>query len=326
MKWASTRWDDTITYLNNAFPMARIGDHINTIVTSSWTRRSISGELSLGSRPDGEDDPSYGTNTSKRHALRALLLCQRIYYSGDLWAKQSEAGPGLHVVPLPGLLQGNWKTLSLAHWKTKTEQQILEGIGMFATVPAATRDDLQTAAHAGAPNGTPLPGNLTISRADQYTVGSGIICYVGVQGWLVRSGLVSMRWFMQNSAPNKEVGCDLLFGKGTEVWRGPVKPTDRQAVLDVIGRIGRGYVVHIWSPQNYNWNGHWVITNGDGTICGVNNGEVPAHDGIPDVQKDYTNHSTLFEQFEDYGESLGNDHWRTGVMVVIDPLTMPNRI
>jgi hypothetical protein len=32
------------------------------------------------------------------------------------------------------------------------------------------------------------------------------ICYVGVQGWLVKSGVVSLRWFMQNSAPNKEVG------------------------------------------------------------------------------------------------------------------------
>lgn len=315
------RWDATIAYLNANFPAERLGDHIETVVPDNL-RKPISGQLSLGKRGDGEDDPEYADNTNQRKALRALLLCQRVYYS-ELWARQSEAGPGLHVVPLPGLLQARWKTDSLAFWGRKSEAQILSGIAMFVAVPGATRNDLQAAAHAGPPNGSCLPGNLELSRDDLYTVGQGVICYVGVQGWLVKSGLVSMRWFMRNASPNKQVGCDLVFGAGNEVWRGPVKEADRGRLARVISGIGPGYVVHIWSPDNFNWNGHWVVTNGDGTICGVNNGEVL--DRVPPVQKNYTNHSTLIEQFEDYGERLTDTRWRTAVMAVIDPLQIPNR-
>jgi hypothetical protein len=320
-KEAATRWTDTINYLNNKFPASRLGDHIESIVPGG-RRDALAGELHLGVRFDSMPTEA---NKNKRHALRGLLLCQRVYYSDEFWAKQSEAGQGLNVIPLPGLLGGNWKSLSLNFWGGKTEQQVLSGIEMFVTVNTATRGDLQRAAHAGPPNGVSLPGNLALARTDQVTVGAGIICYVGVQGWLVRSGLVSMRWFMRNASPNKEVGCDLVFGKGHEVWRAPVKPEDTRNLQNIIDNIGAGYVVHIWSPENYNWNGHWVITNGDGTICGVNNGEVQAANGRPAVQKNYTNHSTLFEQFEDYGEKLTDTKWRTGVMVVIDPLTMPNR-
>ncbi|MGC8469439.1 MAG: hypothetical protein ACP5NI_05975 [Acetobacteraceae bacterium] len=322
-KDSDTRWQDTIRYLNNNFPPHRLGDHIERVVPQN-RRSEISKELSLGSRPDGKDDPQYGNNTQKRHALRALLLCQRVYYSDQFWAKQSEAGPGLNVIPLPGLLAPNWKTQSLGFWGTKSEQQIQDGIAMFVPRNGATRQDLQVAAHLGAPNGVSLPGNLRISRSDAGTPGFGVICYVGVQGWLVKSGIVSMRWFMMNSSPNKQAGCDLLFGQGQEVWRGPVRPADHDRLNNIIAKIGPGYVVHIWSPENYNWNGHWVITNGDGTICGVNNGEIPTR--IPPVQKNYTNHSTLFEQFEDYGGQSENGNWRNGVMVVIDPLTMPNRM
>ncbi|MGO9340136.1 MAG: hypothetical protein ACLPY1_21775 [Terracidiphilus sp.] len=325
------RWNATINYLNNNIAEDNLGTHINSIVPQA-SRKAISGELSLGSRPDGEDDPEYANNTRKRDALRALLLCQRVYYSGEFWAKQSEDGQGLHVVPVGAnaLLKSGWKKLSLQHWKNQSEAQIREGIRMFVYNPAATRADLQAAAFAGPPNGTPLPGNLTLSRLDNYAVGSGVTCYVGVQGWLVKSGLVSMRWFMRNCAPNKQVGCDLVFGAGQEVWNGPIKDEDKPRLRQVINGIGAGHVVHIWSPQNYNWNGHWVVTNGDPnkTICGVNNAEFNPNEselGV-DVQKNYTNNSTLFEQFIDgYGGQLDGKGWKTGVMAVIDPLQMPNR-
>jgi hypothetical protein len=323
-KNADTRWQETINYLNAKFPCAglpqKLGDHIGSIVRAGPTRTNISNELSLGFRSDGTDDAGYAGKTEKRHALRGLLLCQRVYYS-NLWAKQSEDGQGLHVIPFHAL-KPNWKKESLNFWGMRPEIDILSGIGMFAPVQGATRQDLQTAAYAGAPNGAILPGNLTLSRTDQYTVGAGVTCYVGVQGWLVKSGLVSMRWLMSNAAPNKQVGCDLLFGPGVERWNGQFRPDQG----DRVPQIGAGYVVHIWSPQNYNWNGHWVITNGDGTICGVNNGEI--HDVIPPVLKHYTNHSTLQDQFAGYGDQISKDppRWRTAVMAEIDPLQMPNRL
>ncbi len=321
-----TRWNDTIDYLNQAFPGVGLGDHIETLVPQNQ-RKTISGQVSLGKRGDGEDDPEYANVTSQRKALRALLLCQRVYFSGTFWAKQSLAqGDGMSV--LEGLLAAKWKTDSLAFWNTKNEQQILSGIRMFVVDPTAVASDVADVAMRGAPNGVSLPGNLTLSRDDAGTVGQGIICYVGVQGWLLKSGVVSMRWFMQNSAPNKETGCDLLFGKGKEVWNAKLADSDTARVRRIITAIPKGSVVHIYSPQNYNWNGHWVIANGDGTISGVNNGEFESHESESGraVQKNYTFHSTLFEQFWCYGgegESVGR---KTAVMVVIDPMQMPNRI
>jgi len=322
-----TRWNDTTNYLNQCHPGVGLGKHIETLVPANQ-RKTISGQISLGRRGDGEDDPEYQDNTNQRKALRALLLCQRVYFSGDFWAKQSEAGPGKNVIALNGLMPAKWKTDSLAHWKIKSENQIKRGIEMFVADPSAVASDVRAVAVKGPPNGQSLPGNLTLSRDDHNTAGQGVICYVGVQGWLVKSGVVSMRWFMMNSAPNKEVGCDLLFGKGNEVWRGNLKDSDKARVRIIIAGIAAGSVVHIYSPNNYNWNGHWVISNGDGTICGVNNGEFESKESERGraVQKNYTNHSTLFEQFWCYGGEGKDAGLKTAVMVVIDPMQLEERI
>ncbi len=320
-----TRWNDSIAYLNDRFRGVGLGDHIAGIVPQNQ-RKTVSKQISLGIRGDGEDDPEYADVTGQRKALRGLLLCQRVYFGGDFWAKQSEAGPGLNVIALPGLLDASWKAESLQYWKIKSEAQINRAIAMFVVDPAATREGVATVAMSGPPNGQSLPGNLKLSRDDQATVGQGVICYVGVQGWLLKSGVVSMRWFMQNSAPNKEVGCDLLFGKGVEKWNGKLKESDKANVRQIINGIPKGSVVHIYSPQNFNWNGHWVIYNGDGTISGVNNGEFLAtkSERRIQIQKNYTKDSTLLEQFWCYGgESEG---MKTAVMVVINPMEMPNRI
>ena len=96
-------------------------------------------------------------------------------------------------------------------------------------------------------------------------------------------------------------------------------------------------IVHIWCPQHGNWNGHWVVTNADGTICGVCNGGFTAEHSESGrvVNPEYTNHSTLYEQFTGYGGSMQTlnadgvfEHrgWKTAVMAVIDPFQMPNRI
>jgi hypothetical protein len=316
----TTRWDETINYLNANFPCPgltdRLGADIERLVPA-LTRKTISKELSIGYRSDGEDDPGYVAMTSKRHALRGLFLCQRVYYS-ELWAKRSNF-EGTAVAPY-SLLSPNWRTESMQYWGGKGEAEIRAGIAMFAPVAGATRSDLQKAAYAGPPNGTAvLPANLKLSRTDKECVGAAETCYNGITAWLLRSGLASMRWFMQDSAPNNQFCCDRLFGTGEEVWRGPFKPDS------VVPDIPEGYIVHIWSPENYNWNGHWVVTNADGTICGVNNGEMK--DLNPPVEKKYTRHGTLRDQFEDgYGGLLKKDPplWKTAVMVKIDPTTIPN--
>ena len=322
-----TRWDDAVDYLNTAVPVRRLGAHIESVVTSNELRKSISKQLSLGTRADDDDDPAYGTNTTQRLALRALLLCQRVYFGGDTWAGVSEAfGANPAVVRDDNALRADWKLHSLNHWRNKTTAEILQGIRMFDIVDGANQDDVAEAAQSR-PNDESLPGNLILSRTTAATVGKGIICYVGVQGWLVRSGVVSMRWFMQCSSPNGKQGCDLLFGTGREVWDGPITAKDEDRMAAVCQDAGRGAVIHIWSPANTNWNGHWVIANGDGTVCGVNNGEIPSRG----IRKDYTRTSTLYEQFRGYSNHWVDaerkiDRWTTAKMAVIDPMQIPNRI
>ena len=336
-----TRWDETVKYLDGVTTTGQVGTHINSIVTTGLKQKEISKQLSLGWRSDGEDDPGFDAKTDKRHALRALLLCQRVYYSADTWAKASDPHGDSETVgmhPEEDLPQ-DWKRDSLNYWRTKTEAQIQDGIRMFEIVPGATAADIKTAAFKGRPNGVALPGNLFLSRMDVDTIGFGVICYVGVQGWLVRSGVVSMRWFQQNSGPNGKVGCDLLFGQGMLKWDGPITDDKLTEVRRLCNSVPAGFIVHIWSPANNNWNGHWVISNGDGTISGVNNGEFPAEkaEKRQRVQKDYTNMSTLFEQFasysnkdlrwnEDKQEYLDTGRRTKACMAVFDPLQLPNRI
>jgi len=177
-----TRWRETINYLNAVTTTGRVGAQIEHLVPEASKRKAISKELSLGSRTDGEDDPGFAANTSKRHALRALLLCQRFYYGQDTWAQCSEPIGNSETVGVKPVnnLDDDWKVISLSHWTTKTETDIHDGIKMFDIVPGARAIDVQQAAYHGAPNGTPLPrasicrGRILIpsARASSATSGS----------------------------------------------------------------------------------------------------------------------------------------------------------
>ena len=107
----------------------------------------------------------------------------------------------------------------------------------------------------------------------------------------------------------------------------------------VLPTVPKGYVIHMWMEDTGvgGWNGHWLISNGDGTICGVNNGEV--NNGEEIVLKAYTNNGKLRSQFEGYAELVTEkknsrgfmDIIRTGKaararMVQFDPMTLKGRM
>jgi hypothetical protein len=325
MSTPTVRWNDTINYLNQYFPhFPGLGDHINGIVTLATMRDAISNEISLNAL--GPLQQMIG-GEEKRRALRGLLLCQRVYYS-NLWAGGVFVGSP-NIVP-DNFLAGNWKTASLNHWGMKNETQIRDGIALFMPLPHPTRQDLQVAAHTGPQNQISLRANVTLSRtaasADCY--GQGHICYVGVIGWLLKSGWVSIRWVMRCCPPEGESSCDVLFGKSRVIWRQSIKPEDEDRCLRLCNDLRGGFIVHVWTLGD-NWNGHWFITNGDGTMSGVNNGDVESHERMgttdrPKVRKDYTNFSTVYEQVHDYGKyDEITKQWKTAMIVLIDPATMP---
>jgi hypothetical protein len=324
-----TRWNDTIAYLNANFAFDQLGTHVASVVQPAQ-QQSISDELSLGSKASG--------TTGKRHAMRGLLLCQRVYFS-DMWAHRTWDLKS--YVKDSTALKPNWKAQSIAFWGGKTEADILRGVAMFVPVQGASRQDLVLAAKGGPPTGVKgeeLPGNLFLSRADTDSKGAAETCYNGVTAWLLKSGIVSMRWIMSDTAPNGQAACDRLFGTGTEVW-GPATAFKDDSVLPP---IDAGYIVHMWMEETgvAGWNGHWVVSNGDGTICGVNNGEVKTSDEL--VLKKYTNTGKLRSQFEGYGGYLMtqkmNDRgfldlvpvepkkYARARMAKFDPLQLPNRL
>jgi hypothetical protein len=334
-----TRWNDTINYLNINFPCAgltdRLGAHIEKTVPAGL-RKGISAQLSLGKRSDGDDDPNYAGNTNQRHALRGLLLCQRVYFS-TLWAKRSNNWTEYN--PDTQALKPDNKTRSLAHWINASEQEIKDGIGMFAPVGNADYADLAAAAQAGPPDGlkTEIAGNPTLSRSKNCCIGAAETCYRGVLAWLLQSGIMSLRWFMKDTAPSGKVSCDRLFGTGEVVW----DPATHFGEDSVIPRIEEGYIVHMWTQESgvSGWNGHWVISNGDGIVCGVNNGEIDTR--VEVVRKDYTRTATLRGQFEGYGGYLSNQVWEGAKvkmvplqplrsahasLVKFDPFTIPGRL
>lgn len=292
-----TRWDDTIKYLNDNFPQAepRIGDHINLIIIGV-RRGEISKQLALGSMKGVHKKSNENKNV--RQALRGLLLCQRIYFSDD-WAKANFVGGKAPVFFTA--LDANWKELSLNIWGMRSEFHILDAISMFANDSNATAADVSRMAKLGAPTGEApaIAGNLKAARSTFQVTGAAETCYRGVLGWLLKSGIVSFRWFMQNAAPTGQIALDELFVQGEEVWSPKVPFTD----LSVLPEVEEGWVVHMWNENTglAGWNGHWVISNGDGTFCGVNNGEVVAGPGQIQVIKKYSNNGTLRGQFEGYG-------------------------
>jgi hypothetical protein len=332
------RWADTIDYLNDSFPQAapRIGDHINTIILGA-RQVETSKLLALGSMKGVHKNTN--ANKNSRHALRGLLLCQRTYFSAD-WAKSNFVGQPAAVYLTA--LDPNWKTTSINTWGMRSEAQILDAISMFAINPNASAADVSRVAKLGAPTGLPpaIAGNLKAARSTFRVTGVAETCYRGVLGWLLKSGMVSLRWFMQNAAPNGKISLDELFGQGVEVWSPNVPFTDRS----VLPAVEAGWVVHMWNENTEagGWNGHWVISNGDGTFCGVNNGLVAGGQGRIEVLQIYSNNGTLRSQFEGYGGNemveVRNDRGfltrvekdpriaTRGTMVKFNPLTLPNRM
>lgn len=335
----TTQWDETITYLNTKFPIDRLGDHIESVVTSAQDRKDVTDDMSLGTQGPGTAD--------KRHALRGLLLCQRVYYS-SLWAKASWDLVTVKRVPDTWSLPGNWKIQSMNHWARKGERDILGGISIFVPKQGVTCDDLVAAAKSGPPTGKGmLYGNMTLAHPLKQVPGPAETCYRGVLAWLLQSGIVSMRWLMRDTNTNGKTSCDRMFGTGVEVWspKTPFYPTN------TLPKIEAGFIIHMWKDEAGvgGWNGHWVISNGDGTICGVNNGEVKTKSET--TLKKYTKTGKLLSQWTSYGGILtkqtyadddinhrrpievpihpgafSQDQYAHANMVKFDPLTLPKRM
>ena len=289
-KDSQTRLTDTLRYIRDNIG-AHLADEIQQLIIGR--EDAISGDLALGTRWD-----LFSSNAQQqRHALRALLLCQRVYLS-DLWRKYfgtTAALTGVDYRP------NDWKEQSCQFWSNKSEQELRAALRMYV----ATMDNWTYAANS-ASNWIPSsPDSILIVTRETYT-GNQLsnTCYNAVMLWLFKAGLVSFRWYLRYAGANTQHGLTEAFGQGSLLWNREF--TDK----DKLPAIARGSVVHIFENVGA-WRGHWMISLGNGKAAGINN-----NNEAPPVPRGYCRALTLDKQFLDFNG---------GTAVVINPSTIPNR-
>ncbi len=331
-KDAEDRFNDTVKYISDN-GLAELAQHVEQTTTAQSTKANIGGDLSLGGVRLWKDDDK----TRQRRALRALLLCQRVYFSA-MWAqiffKDDLSGqtsdmppvaddqepafstqvPPVHVDRWPKT-SPSWeatKEASVREWKDKTEALIQDAIRTFA-ITSIDRGSLCVAAQEQG-DATASMVNIKLLRATS-PFPSSTFCWPAVMFWLFRSGLVSYRWMLKyDGAPPSKLR--QVFGKGDIVW------SSAQAFgsNDIFPQVDRGKIVHLYINSEYQFGGHWLVSDGNGRAYGRNNDDAHGENRPYDL-------CVLKNQYLAYKKNYeGTDRVMEGIAEVIDPLTMTSRI
>ncbi|MES2771842.1 MAG: hypothetical protein V4623_07680 [Pseudomonadota bacterium] len=274
---------------------------------------AIDQQLSLGSKERlGEHLPFSGAK-NQRLALRALLLCQRVFFS-DLWAEAIFKG-GVRRRTDCLANNPNWRQQSIDFWLRRGEREIRNALFLF-TATSQTPAALADAAMLGSGDPNLAHPNLCLARETGIFPGASV-CYTAVMNWLLRSGLASYPWYMKNGAPNDQKTLREVFGEPEAVIWDQTKGLFRKG--DRLPIVPRGYIVHMYIDTPQRWLGHWVVSLGDGLACGVNNFDT---DGTSRAYSDRCSISSQF--FLGYQEQAA-DLLQRAVVEIINPLTIPGR-
>jgi len=214
---------------------------------------------------------AYASNgLARRQALRALLLCQKVYLT-----KISQDSDILdNWVP-------NWPRVTVDFWRSKSETEIKRAIQMYMPLPNADADALVAAAAANGPTEGLSDGLLSrlhrIAREDASFPVEGI-CYRAVQSWMLAAGFVSLQWFLKNadtSVNGPVTDANSVASKLLQIFGGGV-------MIDVSvdlarATIARGDVVYMYrsrqdgTPKHGGQLGHWMVSEGNDFGYGCNN-------------------------------------------------------
>ena len=278
-----------------------LANHVTTLIRGHELK--LSRDLATG--PGWEDcflpTSSIGNRYAQQHALTALLLCQYVFLS-DLWPRMRGTASTLQSI---NHLSLNWKIKSYRFWRNKIELHIRDALKMFVAT-TNNSDYFANAAQRWRPS-CPSVDELLRTTARENFSGNppSSTCYQAVMLWLFKSGLVSLPWLLKYRVANTELALTDAFGRGTIIWSGNFGSSDR------LPPVPRGHIVHIFEHQSA-WNGHWMVSLGDGRAVGVNN-----VDEDPPVPRTYCNNLNLNKQFLGLGG---------GTAIVIDPCYIPGRL
>lgn len=326
------RFDDTVKYVRTSV-QPDLAQHLELTATTQSTKEIIGDDLSLGGIRLWKDEEK----TQQRRALRALLLCQRLYFS-SLWAKMyfkdEVAGKTSKMPPVPDGQEPafanqvppvnadrwpqsspSWKATkeaSVKLWKDQSEAAIQDAIKTFA-ITSQQAGSLLAAAQDSGEATAPLVACNLVRTGSPFP--SSTICYAAVMFWLFRSGLVSYRWMLKyDGAPPSKLR--EVFGRGQIVWSSDMEFKK----TDAFPAVGPGKIVHLYVNNEYRFAGHWLVSDGNGKAYGRNNDDSNGEDRKYDL-------CVLKNQFLAYKEKYeGSDQLTEGIAEVFDPVTLPSRI
>ncbi|MEN0054355.1 MAG: hypothetical protein AAGC65_11830 [Mucilaginibacter sp.] len=283
------RIDDAVSYIKQVDK--QLGLAVEKAMTSDRTR-VVSKDISLGLFAKRIDK-------DRRGALRALLLCQR-YYISNLYTRTN-------------MLDSNWHTISVDHWKSRNKNAIDNGIRVF-TAPCDNAAELaEVAENAGGPPTSNNHRDYKLNRDERFTIGSGT-CYMAVMAWLLKSGLVSYPWYLKSTAISSISDLKTKLGTPQQIWTSAQPFTSGSQLPPV----PRGYIVYINYKEEFGY-GHWLVSLGNGLAAGCNNDDT---DGTPNLYSKNANLNNQFYHGFNEGNATGTPK---GVAYVFDPAQIPNR-
>lgn len=298
----STRLTETVNYLKGVDQA--LADEVSRLLQAAGDARRdrVSEQISLsGQTPLFGGERANNTDT-QRDALRALLLCQRVYLS-NLWSP--------HLGDLPFAGEGRiWPQYSVQHWRFAPEQWIRDGIRMYTTMKYASK---MTFANAARTRSEAADTYFTARRGGgNPPVGNS--CFDQVSHWLLHAGYVSLRWI----ARYKPAGFDYrAFGAGRE-WI-----SRSAAIPQTPFQIERGMIVRMYTQRRI--GGHFMVSDGGGWGWGYNNSAMDGGDGEEDVPNGHAR-CLIHRQFGEYREPSDRigAHDLGGILVLLDPDLIPD--
>lgn len=299
-----TRLTETVNYLRG-FDV-ELANQVSQILQGAGdvVRNQVSDQISTSGHGPGTDEGRANNTGTQRDALRALLLCQRIYMT-SLWSNRLGPQP---FVPNNGV----WPQVSFNYWRNKSEMDIRDGLRMYVRMSSRSKEVLARAAALRNPN----DDSYYTARRSSGTPPVGNSCFDQVSHWLLHAGYVSLRWIMKY----KPVGFDYTpFGAGT-VWI-----SKSAAIPQTPFQIEKGMIIRMYTERRI--GGHFMISAGNGFAWGYNNAALDAdptgaEGAVPNGHARCLIHRQFAEYREDTDRISAQD--LGGILVLLDPAGLNN--
>ena len=300
-----TRLTETLAYLDtvNAGLSLHLAQILRSCADSVRVMDEVSGEISLSGQTPWYKAMSSSNSATQRDALRALLLCQRVYLT-NMWS------PSLGDLPFAG--QETWPKVTLDYWRVCPERLIRDGILMYVPKANIVEGALADAAKVR----SLAPDSYFTAKRNSTEPCVGNSCYDQVSHWLLAAGFVSIRWMMKS----KPTGFDYsAFGAGNAL----IKSTD--PLPKRLINAPRGKILRLFTDRRP--GGHFMISDGDGWGWGYNNGPLEAGDGEPKVINGHAR-CLIHRQFAQYRDKTDQVNATDfgGKLIILDPAELPGAL